>query len=91
MTPDKVREVIEIYRALFEKLGIEKIDYPHEEIVDLPSDILGHCYGMLDRMLSFIEEGRMEKVFRWLGFIQGCLWSTKTYVLEDLKNHNRSN
>lgn len=89
MTPDKIREVIEIYRIHFEELGVEKEDYPHEEIVFLPCDIFGHCYGMLDKMLVFLEEGKVEKAFRWLGFIQGCLWSTQTYTLENLMNHNR--
>ena len=89
MKPEKVRQVIERYRKLFEKLGVDKIDYPHDEIIHSLDDILGHCHGMLDRMLQFIDEGRMEKVFRWLGFIQGCLWSSKVHVLEDLKNHDR--
>ncbi|MDD2696684.1 MAG: hypothetical protein PHE52_00800 [Candidatus Pacebacteria bacterium] len=44
---------------------------------------------MLDKMEGFLKEGRIEKAFRWLGFIQGCLWSTGEYTLEDLMNHNR--
>ena len=90
MTPDKVREVIAKYRQHFEEIGVNKITYPYEEIVCSSDDVLGHCHGMLDKMLVFIEEDRMDKVFRWLGFIQGCLWTSKIYLLEDWKNHNRS-
>ena len=90
MTPEKIRKAIEIYRFQFEEAGVNKIDYPHEEIVHSLSNVLGHCYGMLDRVLGFIEEGRTEKAFRWLGFIQGCLWASKIYPLSDIKDHNHS-
>jgi hypothetical protein len=89
MTSDRVREVIETYRRRFDEIGVEKIDYPHGDVVDTSNNVLGHCYGMLDKMLEFINEGRTEKTFRWLGFIQGCLWASRIYTLEDLKNHNR--
>jgi predicted transcriptional regulator len=69
MTKGKVREVIEIYREIFVREKVEKIDYPHSEIVVDEKSILGHCHGMLDKMVQFVEEGRMEKVFRWLGFV----------------------
>ena len=46
---------------------------------------------MLDKMEIFIKEGRMDKVYRWLGFIQGVLWSQRIYTLADLMNHNRKN
>ena len=95
MDAEKVLEVISIYRNYFENLGVEKADYPHQYFIDeAPIEgeelcILSHCHGMLDNMEGFVAEGRMEKVFRWLGFIQGCVWSTSHYTLEDLKNHNR--
>lgn len=30
----------------------------------------------------------MEKVFKWLGFIQGVLWIMGVYTVEELKDHN---
>jgi hypothetical protein len=44
---------------------------------------------MLDKMEGFISENRMDKVFRWLGFLQGFLWSQKIYTLAELTGHNR--
>lgn len=38
---------------------------------------------------NHFREGRIEKAFRWLGFVQGCLWATGQYTLDELKNHNR--
>ncbi len=86
-------EVIEIYRQFFIKEDILKIDYPHDD--PLSAGILGynnslkHCHGMLDKIVEFVHEGRMEKAFRWLGFIQGILWCRNIYTLDELKNHNR--
>lgn len=89
MEADKVRQVINIYRKKFEELGIRKENYPHDELLDSAEHGLQHCRGMLDRMEDFIRQGRMDKVFRWLGFIQGFLWSQKIYTLTQLTNHNR--
>jgi len=89
MTPEKVREVIAAYRAAFEERGIDRFDYPHDEVLYPTSYGLRHCHGMLDKMDVFITENRMDKVYRWLGFIQGVLWSQGFYTLEDLMNHNR--
>ena len=89
MKVEKVQQVIEIYRRKFEELGIGKTDYSHEEFLQSPEHGLEHCYGMLDKMEEFIREKRMAKVFRWLGFIQGFLWSQKVFTLTELMNHNR--
>lgn len=89
MTPEKVIEVIETYHQLFVERNIGKIDYPHDDLLDGEAHGLEHCHGMLDKMVEFAREGRMEKMFRWLGFVQGVLWTTRVYSLTDLKNHNR--
>jgi len=89
MTADKIREVIAIYRKKFEEMGIPKRRFPHGSLPKSDNDFLAHCHGILDEMEKFIQENRMEKVFRWLGFIQGCLWRAGIYTVEELKNHNR--
>ena len=89
MDADKVREVLAIYRKKFEELNVPKRQFPHNELPKSDNGFLAHCHGMLDDMEVFIQEGRMEKVFRWLGFIQGCLWRIGVYTVEEMKNHNR--
>ena len=89
MMPEKVLQVIETYRQLFVDRGIGKIDYPHDELLEYAEIGLNHCHGMLEKMIEFIHEERMEKAFRWLGFVQGVLWANQAYTLADLKNHNR--
>ena len=89
MTSDKVLQVIATYRQRFEDDGIGKIDYPHDDLLEHVEIGLEHCHGMLDKMVEFVHEGRTEKVFRWLGFVQGVLWTNRVYTLTDLKDHNR--
>lgn len=90
MTPEKVIKVIESYRQLFMERKIGKIDYPDDKITNGEMCSLEHCHSMLDKMIDFVHEERMNKVFRWLGFIQGVLWVNRIFTLSDLKNHNRS-
>ncbi len=48
-----------------------------------------HILWMLRQIPGFLEEGRKEKVNRWLGFIQGALWADGVYTIEEMKDHNR--
>ena len=89
MNADKVRQVLTIYRKKFKDLGIPSRPFPHAEFPTTDNDILAHCHGMLDEMETFIQEENMGKVFRWLGFIQGCLWKVGIYTIEEMKDHNR--
>lgn len=91
MTPKKVLEVIDRYDDLFKVMQITPQKLPETEMVN-PDDgpsCLSHCAAMLPEMRDFVEERRMDKVFRWLGFIQGVLWRGGILPLQDLKNHSR--
>ena len=71
--------------------GFADSKYPsnfHTRKLILKKVALAHCHRMLDQMEQFVAEGHPEKTFRWLGFIQGVLWLSGCYTLEELKNHN---
>lgn len=91
MDSKKILEVVAIYRRIFEISDISKIDFPHDRFLAPRhnDDALAHCHGMLDKIEGFVAQGRLEKTFRWLGFVQGVLWSTGVCSLENLKNHDR--
>lgn len=74
-----------IYRSFLS--GIPKKDFPNDQFVSNKHDVLAHCHMMLDEMDKFMAEGKMDKVFGRLEFIQGCLWSLGYYDLSELKNH----
>jgi len=52
---------------------------------------LAHLRWMITEINSFMEEDRMYKANRWLGFIQGMLFSMGISTLQELKDHNRRN
>lgn len=94
MSKAKVSEVIGVYRQKFVGMGIKKIKHSHNEPLSgffrtMRMRALAHCHQMLDTMDSFVDEDRMGKAYRWLGFVQGVLWALGVYRLEDLMNHSR--
>lgn len=71
---------------------IEPKPFGDDEIVISAIDqekILAHLFYMLDQMDKFLDEGRMEKFFRWLGFVQGVCWDSACQTLKELKDLNK--
>lgn len=77
MTADKVVEVCKLYNNRLRHL-------------EAPNSRIAH---VRDRMLpltcEFAQAGRIEKAFRWLGFVQGVLWCEGIYSIDQMKEHNR--
>jgi len=61
-----------------------------------------HLRTMLPTMRAMLDEidatgnqyavvnvPRMEKFMRWLGFLQGALWSMEVYTIDELRAHNK--
>lgn len=62
-----------------------------DELILWPIDqeeCLAHLSYMLGEMDKFLDEGRMEKFFRWLGFVQGVCWTLGYQTLKELKDLN---
>lgn len=76
MTDDKLHEVINIYGYRLSNLRDPAFD---------------HLRDMIPQMRDFVDEGRREKVMRWLGFVQGVLWIKGVVTLGELKLHNKAN
>ena len=89
MNEAKYLEVIEKYEKL---LSIKKVppgEFPDKGLLPFPSDIIAHCLQMLPKMKVFLKEGRIDKLNRWLGFVQGVLWAHGFKSLYELKNDSR--
>lgn len=48
-----------------------------------------HLRWMIEETRSLLQQGKREKAFRWLGFIQGTLWGMGVARISELKNANR--
>lgn len=89
MTKQKLFEVIALYEKFLIDRGARSIK-SDENAHPTPASALDHALAMLPEMRMFIREGRLEKAFRWLGFIQGLLWSLGEFSLSELKSHSRT-
>lgn len=89
MTGEKILEAIQQYETLLQDRGVEPAKVPHRAVPQNQEEQLAHVCAMIPQMREFVAEGRLEKAFRWLGFVQGVLWANQIFILEDLKNHNR--
>lgn len=85
MTDDKIRQVVKMYQMLLDNRGAtpERIADVSYATVRLDDSSYGKCdQGMLEghcahacvEILKFVAEGRREKAFRWLGWLQCALW-----------------
>jgi hypothetical protein len=88
VTKQKLFEVIALYEKFLINRGARSIKID-ESVHPTQAAALDHALAMLPEMRMFIREGRIEKVFRWLGFIQGILWSFGEFSLNELKDHSR--
>ncbi len=90
MDAKKVLEVVAQYRRFFEGRGVPQREAAAGERGSGAQEVLMHCHRMLNQIEAFIRAGRVEKAHRWLGFIQGALWASGFFSIDEFKNHNRS-
>lgn len=53
------------------------------------TDALCHAAWMCQETGKFIRQGRLDKAARWIGWIQGVLWTSGVFSLDELRGHNR--
>jgi hypothetical protein len=53
---------------------------------DIRDAYVRHLIGMPERVTDAFSD---SKTMRWLGFMQGALWMTRRFTLEELKEHSR--
>lgn len=90
MKRKQIQNVINKYRAKLQKANLRPAQFPSEHLATDWHLQIKHCMWMLDRMEELLKEDRLEKVNRWLGFVQGVLWTQSIYSIENLKEDNRS-
>lgn len=65
---------------------------PEESYVVGPLDSalirVKHLRYCCDQIETFLVEGQQEKAFRWLGFVQGCLWASYGIPISELGQMN---
>jgi hypothetical protein len=76
----------EYARRLRDGLGAKADRFPAEQCI-FPADekaLLAHALFMCEEAVTFSDA---EKKQRWLGFVQGTMWTLGIYSVSDLKRH----
>ena len=77
MTTEKIISVMELYKHTLRRYKPVRFGTDSE-----------HVRWMCDETIALAKAGRTEKAFRWLGFVQGVLWSSQWFTLKELKTHS---
>ncbi len=85
MTGEKIKEIVAKYDEILGRYGARS--ERNMSGVDLHQR-LNHLAWMCEQINNFVGENRLDKAFRWLGFIQGAFWAYGIQNIEDSKRDN---
>jgi hypothetical protein len=89
VTKEQMLGVVDVYAAELLKRGYSPKRDPGEGMPPRIDRAARHAAWMLEEMRGFLAQDRWDKANRWLGFVQGLLWSTGIYTIPQMANHNR--
>lgn len=88
MTKEQIIDVAKKYKESLSGYG-EPCRYNADIDVLKSSDALLHASWMCEQVIEMANNDKLEKAFRWLGFIQGVLWVTREASISELRKDNR--
>jgi len=84
MTREKLKSLFEKYQDhACERY--QESDAPHGAYYLKIQDLCKRALGQV----GILDVGRIEKAMRWIGFIQGVLWSLGDFTVDELRSHSR--
>jgi hypothetical protein len=86
MTNDQIKAVAAMYRDRLAPTALDRAAC-EEEVGRLMQT---HVVWMCEQLPVLVDEDRLDKANRWLGFVQGFLWPNGFYTIDEMKDHNRS-
>lgn len=87
MTREQVMTVLEVYERNLRRYADPKRADEGSLRSPLEPGWTGHVLYMIEQARGIQD---MEKLMRWLGFIQGVQWALGMYSIAELKTHNRT-
>lgn len=82
MTNKKILKLLDGYEKKLK-------EFPKEGYLPSTKAKIIHAIEMIPKMRKFLDEGRRDKAFRWLGFLQCVFWMLSIYAIEELADHSR--
>lgn len=87
MTNGQINDIITKYEEHLSAYGVP-MQFTAHGIVPAGDQAARHVLWMCSKVRNHLVEGRREKALRWLGFVQGVLWTFGHYTLDDVRDHN---
>lgn len=89
MSPDTLFKALAKYVTKFAQTGITPGRY-ESDLPPLHGDAMRHAHWMCSELSRMaLDPANRDKVNRWLGFVQGVLWVTGLYSINEMREHNR--
>lgn len=97
MTPERMKEAFDscstcVRESIPERdltpLELLEPSKQHKHCIIRYPAYLQHILFMCERGKELVDEGRIEKACRWLGFVQGYLWGSSFATIDDMKTWN---
>lgn len=93
MTDDKIREAVAMVREMLPAAGPRRLtdDEMSLTLFDgarLQRRVYQHLVFMCEEIPRQLDAGKRDKAFRWLGFLQGAVWSLGLASISELKRSN---
>lgn len=85
MSPNQIIELMRYYTRI---LGVDPARSDTKSHNRDSNTALRHIVWMCGEVIEFAETQRMAKAHRWIGFIQGVLWSYGVLSIDQMRMHN---
>ena len=88
MTKEKITEVLTLYESELAKRGVDDPTRITDHGVLTRIAMERHLAWMCGEARKFVEADRIEKAMRWLGFVQGAMWTMGLRSIEEMRLDN---
>ena len=90
MTIANRKSVARFYIKVLEDMHRQPVKIEDTGDPNIPAlNMLDHCLYMCHELLGFIDQRRIDKADRWLGFVQGVFAAYCMYTIKEMAQHNR--
>lgn len=91
MTVANRRSVAKFYIKVLEDMQRTPVKIEDTGDPNIPAiNMLDHCLYMCHEVLAFIDQRRIDKADRWIGFVQGVFAAYCMYTIREMAQHNRT-
>jgi hypothetical protein len=87
VTLDQILQAVQKYEKRLQPEGIrpERCSKSPDSSVEA----LNHVSWMIGEIRKQVAAQETEKAMRWLGFVQGVLWTNGVFTIDEMRDDNR--